>query len=80
MIHNIEFTFEDPHNAQPFVIMLMQSGITDLTMKTSDNDGSCRVTYEVDECNIDPNEAIKQDLEFIKENNLNAITYRWFLL
>lgn len=76
MIHNIEFTFEDPHNAQPFVIMLMQSGITDLTMKTSDNDGSCRVTYEVDECNIDPDEAIKQDLEFIKGNNLNAISFR----
>ena len=80
MIHNIEFTFVDPFNAQPFVIMLMQSGITDLTMKTSDNDGSCRVTYEVDECNIAPDEAIKQDLEFIKENDLNAITYRWFLL
>ncbi|MBO7219952.1 MAG: hypothetical protein J6V21_02050 [Alistipes sp.] len=75
MTYNIEFTFVDPFNAQPFVIMLMQSGITDLTMKTSDNDGSCRVTYEVDECNIDPDEAIKQDLIYIADSKLNAISF-----
>ena len=75
MIYNIEFTFVDPFNAQPFVIMLMQSGITDLTMKTSDNDGSCKVIYEIDECNIDSDAAIEQDLVFIAQNKLNAISF-----
>lgn len=78
MTHNIEFTFEDPHNAQPFVIMLMQSGITDLTIKTSDEDYSSKVVYEIDDINISPEEAIEQDLEFIKEQGLTAITYRTF--
>lgn len=72
----IEFIFETAEDAQPFVIMLMQSGICELTMHTSMKDYSCNVTYEIDTFQIDPQEAVDLDIEFLTEQGISHISHQ----
>lgn len=76
IIKKIEFVFEEAFDAHPFVKMLMDSGITDLTMKTSSEDYTCTVVYEIDECNIDAQEAVDIDLEFLRGEDITALSHR----
>lgn len=75
-IKKIEFVFDEVFDAHPFVKMLMDSAITDLTMKTSAEDYTCTVVYEIDECNIDAQEAIDIDIDFLKGENITPKSYR----
>ena len=75
-IKKIEFVFSEVFDAHPFVKMLMDSAITDLTMKTSMEDYTCTVVYEIDECNIDAQEAVDIDLYFLQGEGITALSHR----
>ena len=75
-ITKLEFVFNEVFDAHPFVKMLMDSAITDMTMSTSTQDYTCTVIYEIDECCIDPQEAIDLDLEHLRAENITPKSYR----
>lgn len=75
-ITKLEFVFNEVFDAHPFVKMLMDSAITDLTMSTSAQDYTCTVVYEIDEGCIAPQDAIDDDLDFLRGENITPKSYR----
>lgn len=76
IIKKIEFVFSEVFDAHPFVKMLMDSAIANLTMTTSSKDYTCMVVYEIDECGIDAQKAVDIDIEFLKSEGITPISHR----